>query len=164
MKRILPLLLCLLLLLACKPQPQGNVYHHSLFTGVLPEHFEQVKDSAVLCFAPYGDPVRSSSITCYMTELNPYFDGFSQAEYETALRELCGYDALTVQGFDSCRVGGYPAKRIVSSVQIDQGTHSLIVYAISADRTYFFTLLNREEDDYVGAFDSMMNTLQFTKR
>lgn len=164
MKRVLPFLLCLLMLVACKPQPQGNVYHHSLFTASLPEHFELVKDQPILCFATYGDPLRSSSITFYSTELNPYFDDFTKEEYEQSLRELCHYEDLTLETVESCSVDGFSAKRIVCKVGIDQGTHDLIVYAVHAYSTYFFTLLNREGDPYVDAFDSMMKTIQFTKQ
>ena len=44
-------------------------------------------------------------------------------------------------------------------MQIDQGTHDLILYAISADQTYFFTLLNRDSDSFIDAFDAMMQSL-----
>ena len=164
MKRLFPILICLLLLFACKPQPQGNVYHHSLFTASLPEHFEQVNDLPVLCFAPYGDPLHSSSITYYATELNPYFDDFSKEEYEQALRELCGYESLTLETVESCRVDGFSAKRIACKVAIDQGTHDLIVYAVNSYGTYFFTLLNRDGDSYIDAFDEMMKNIQFTRQ
>jgi hypothetical protein len=164
MKRILPLLLCLLLVFACKPKAQDNVYHHAQFTVALPEHFEPVKDQPVLCFAPYGDPLRSSSITYYATELNPYFEDFSKSEYEQAMRELCGYESLTLETIESRRVDGFSAKRIACKVVIDQGTHDLIIYAINSYGTYFFTLLNRDGDSYIDAFDTMMKNIQFTRQ
>lgn len=164
MKRILLLLLCILIVFGCAPKEQSNVYHHALFTVSLPEHFEAVKNAPILCFAPYGDPLLSSSITVYTTELNPYFDEFSDAEYESALKELCGYEELKLKHTDVCRIDGYRAVRLSCSVQIEQGTHQLIIYAVNADCTYFFSLLNREGDPYIDAFDTMMNSLQFTKK
>ena len=164
MKRFLPFLLCLLLLFACKPKLQNNVYRHSLFTVSLPEHFEPVENQSILCFAPYGDPLLSSSITYYATELNPYFEDFSKEEYEHALREQCGYESLTLESVESCRVDGFSAKRIACKVTIDQGTHDLIIYAVNSYSTYIFTLLNREGDSYIDAFDTMMKSIQFTKQ
>ena len=164
MKRFLPLLLCILMLIGCRPVSAGNVYRHALFTVSLPDTFEPVKTEAIACFAPYGDPLLSSSITCYTTELNPYFDDFSIEEYADALRSSCGYASLELKSVDSVKIDGYAAKRIACKVGIDQGIHDLIVYAVNGDRTYFFTLLNREGDSFIEAFDSMMKSVQFTER
>ncbi len=162
MKRFFPLLLCILLLFGCKAPSNENVYRHTLFTVSLPDTFEPVDTESLICFAPHGDPLLSSSITYYTTELNPYFDDFSESEYENALKAECGYESLSLVSVESRKIDGCAAKRIACKVQIDQGMHDLIVYAINGDRTYFFTLLNREGDSFVDAFDSMMNTLRFT--
>lgn len=160
MKRILPLLLCLLMLLGCGSSTQ-TVYEHPVFTASLPEPFEPVSGVQMICFAPYGDPLLSSSITFSATELNWYFDRFTDGEYESALKELCGYDSLTLLEKTPCKVDGYDAYRVACKVDLEQGTHDLILYAIAADRTYFFTLLNREGDAYIGAFDAMMQSVRF---
>ena len=162
MKRILPVLLCLILLIGCAGASQ-NVYRHSAFSAILPAAFEPVKGTDPVCFAPYGDPLFSSSITCYTTELNWYFDSFTEAEYAEALQTQCGYESIAVERIENTRVGNYDARRIACKVFIDQGTHDLILYAVNADRTYFFTLLNRDGDDYIDAFDSMMATVHFTE-
>lgn len=162
MKRLLPFLLALILMFGCSGKVQ-NTYRHSAFTALVPEPFEPIENSSVLCFAPYGDPLLSSSITFSDTELNWYFDSFTKEEYEDSLRSLCGYETLTIEKMDECSVDGYDARRIACKVPIDQGVHDLIIYVISADRTYFFTLLNREGDDYIGAFDSMISTLKLTE-
>lgn len=162
MRRILPLLLCLLLLFGCS-ETKRNICRNSSFSAELPEHFETVPNSPILCFAPYGDPLHSSSITVAVTELNWYFDDFSNDDYSEALSELCGYESITVKSAEVCRVDGHNARRIVCSVLIDQGEHDLVLYAISADRTYFFTLLNRQGDDYIDAFETMMKTIRFTE-
>ena len=129
----------------------------------MPEQFEQVENTSVTCFAPYGDPLLSSSITVSTTELNWYFDSFTKSEYEEALKTFCGYEMLTVDRFEDTRVDGCDARRIACKVSIDQGTHDLIIYAVNADRTYIFTLLNRDGDNYISAFDTMMSTLRFTE-
>ena len=129
----------------------------------MPEPFEPVANTSVICFAPYGDPLLSSSITVSSTELNWYFDSFTKDEYEESLKALCGYETLTIESFDNCRVGGFDARRIACRVSIDQGTHDLILYVVNADRTYLFTLLNREGDDYISAFDTMISSLRFTE-
>lgn len=162
MKRLFPCLLCLLMLFGCVKTAQ-NAYRGDFFTASLPEPFEPVGDASVICFAPYGDPLLSSSITVSSTELNWYFDSFTKEEYEEALDAFCGYETLTLDKFENTRVDGYDARRIVCQVSIDQGTHDLIIYAVSADRTYLFTLLNREGDDYVSAFDTMMSTVHITE-
>lgn len=162
MKRLLPCLLGLLLLCGCAG-PTQNEYHNGFFSAALPEPFEPVADSPVVCFAPYGDPLLSSSITVSITELNWYFDSFTKEEYEESLKALCGYQALTVDRFEDARVDGFNARRIACKISIDQGTHDLILYAVSADRTYLFTLLNREGDDYIDAFDAMLSTVRFTE-
>lgn len=162
MKRLLPFLLCLVLLFGCLSASQ-NVYRHPDFMASLPESFAPVESASFVCFAPHGNPTFSSSITFSATEQNWYFDSFSKAEYEDALQTLCGYESLSVEQIDSCRVDGYDARRITCQVLLEQGMHTLVIYAVNAEQTYFFTLLNRESDDYIGAFDAMMSTLQFTE-
>ena len=157
MKRFLIIVCALVLLCSCRAA--SNRFSSSVFDADLPETFRQVSDADILCFAPYGDPLRSSSITFYSTELNWYFDTWTESEYASALGELCGYDALSVNGLQSCRVDGYDARRIACKVLLDQSEHDLIIYAIHADHTYFFTLLNRESDSYIEPFDAMMKTI-----
>jgi hypothetical protein len=159
MKRLLPLLLSLILLICCTPSAQ-NVFENEAFSVSVPEPFEQVCNVPITCFAPYGDPLLSSSITYSATELNWYFDKFTDSEYDACLKELCGYEELKLISVDHCRIDGYDAKRIACKVKIDQGIHDLVVYAINADRTCFFTLLNRENDSYNEAFDAMMQTVR----
>lgn len=155
-KRLLPLLFALLLI-ACAA-PKGQVYQGALFDAALPEGFRPVDNATVLCFAPYGDPILNSSITCYTTESNWYFDRFTDVDYEQALKDA-GYEIVSFDDVTVCKVDGFDARRIACTVAIDQGTHTLIVYAVSADKTYFFTLLNREDDAFVEPFDDMMRTL-----
>ena len=162
MKRFLPLVLCVLLLLGCKGASK-NAYSNAYFTADLPDAFEPVDNVPILCFAPHGDPLLSSSITFSSTELNWYFDDFTEAEYATALQTMTGYASLTAESVESVRVDGCSARRIACKVAIDQGTHDLIVYAVSSDQIYLFTLLNRDTDDYVGAFDEMMRSIRFTE-
>ena len=163
MKRLIPVLLCLLLLFGCTGVAKG-AYRNSYFSAALPEPFEPVENTSVICFAPYGDPLLSSSISFYATEANWYFDSFTEAEYADSLSSLCGYESLSLVGLRSCRVDGFDAKRIACKVQIEQGTHDLILYAVNADRTYFLTLLNREGDSYIDAFDAMMDSLHFAEK
>ena len=162
MKRLLSLFFCLLLLFGCSGEPK-NVFRNSDFTAVLPEPFAPVDSVSMVCFAPYGDPLLSSSITYYVTEQNWYFDSFTKDDYEDALKALCQYESLTVADAHTCRVDGFKAYRISGKVLLEQGTHDLILYAVNGGKTYFFTLLNREGDDYIGAFDAMMSSLRFTE-
>lgn len=157
MKRLLVLLLCLFLFVGCKTS-NNEAYQNASFSVVLPDNFRPVENTSVVCFAPYGDPLLSSSVTFYATELNWYFDSFTVEEYADALSSLCGYDSLSVEDIAVCRTDGHDARRIACRVQIDQGTHDLIIYAINADRCYFMILLNREGDSYIGDFDAMMNS------
>ncbi len=159
MQQLFAFLLCIAPLTGCAATAADR-YVCGLFEADLPESFEPVPGTPILCFAPMGDPVRSSSVTCYTTERNWYFDSFTQEEYETALRSLTGYETLSVNDIASCRVDGCNAKRIACSVGIDQGTHDLILYAIESDQTYIFTLLNRDTDSYIDAFDDMMRSLK----
>ena len=161
MKRTLPFLLCLVLLAGCSVST-GQQFEHPYFSASIPEPF-QICSSAdsVLCFAPYGDSLHSSSITFYTTEKNWYFDRFTDEEYASNLKALCGYEELTLIAVDNCKIDRFKGKRIHCQVQIDQGMHDLIIYAIDAEQTTFFTLLNREGDSYIDAFDSMMKTVRF---
>lgn len=162
MKRFLSILFCMVLLAGCaQANPDG--YQNSVFSASLPDTFEPVKDAGIICFAPYGDPLLSSSITFYVTELNWYFDDFTEDEYAGALIELTGYQSLKLEQMSECKIDGYDARRISCKVQIDQGMHDLILYAISADQTYFFILLNREGDSFIKQFDEMMRTVRFVK-
>ena len=160
MKRIIAVFITLIILIGCA-SVDTNVYQHALFDVVLPDGFERVLDAGVLCFAPHGDPLLSSSITFYMTELNWYFDRFTDTDYETALRDQCGYEDLTVESVQPCRIDGYEGRRVACKVAINQGVHDLIIYIIQADQCYIFTLLNRDTDTYVDAFDSMMKTIRW---
>lgn len=162
MKRILSILLILVFFIACS-SAAGTLYRHPSFTAELPAPFEPVKNLKMTCFAPYGDPLHSSSITFYTTELNWYFDKFTEQEYRDALIELTGYESVTLNGMESVQVDGNAACRIACTVTIDQGEHDLVVYAIDADRICFFTLLNREGDSYIDAFDQMMKTIHLEK-
>ena len=160
MKRALIVLLAVLLLFGCSvSETAGNRYTSSVFDANLPEHFERVPNVDLVCFAPYGIPLLSSCITFYSTELNPYFHDFSADEYVNALTEFCGYDSIALTEAHSCIVDGYDAQRFAFKVCIEQGTHDLILYAIHADHTYFFTLLNRDTDSYIDAFDDMMESV-----
>lgn len=161
MKRLLALLLIAILLLGCA-KTGGSAYRDAYFSATLPDGFERVENDSLVCFAPHGDALRSSSITFYVTELNWYFDSFTAQEYETALKEQCGYDALKLVDMQACRVDGNDARRIACTVELDQGVHDLILYAVSYDHVYFFTLLNREGDAYVEPFDAMMRTVRIT--
>ena len=76
---------------------------------------------------------------------------------------MCRYEMLSVESFEICRVGGFDARRVACSVSIDQGRHDLILYAVNAGRTYLFTLLNRDGDDFVPGFDTMISTVRFTE-
>ena len=162
MKRLVPLILCLFLLFGCSDTSQ-EMYRHSAFNGLVPEPFEPVDHASTVCFAPYGDPLLSSSIIFFSTELNWYFDSFTEEEYADALQALCGYDSIAVKQIERCRIDGHDAVRIACKVQIDQGTHDLILYAINADKTYFFTLLNRDGDHFMQDFDAMMTTVKLTE-
>ena len=162
MRRSLPLLLCLLLIFGCSGASRAN-YQNDMFSASLPEPFEPVDTASVVCFAPHGDPLLSSSITFYTTESNWYFDSFSLDEYADALQTLCEYESMTVEQIDKCHIDGYDAYRISCKVFIDRATHDLILYTVNADRTYIFTLLNRDGDTYIQAFDSMMSTLHLTE-
>ena len=156
-RRFLPLLL-LLLLIGCAAA-QGTAYEGARFDATLPEGFRQADNSQILCFAPYGDPLHSSSITFYTTESNWYFDRFTDADYEQALTDA-GYTIVSFDACRPCRVDGFDARRVSCKIEIDQQQHDLIVYAINADCTYFFTLLNRDDDPYVQPFDEMMQTVK----
>lgn len=162
MKRFLPLLLSVLVLIGCTSVPEKG-YSGSFFHAALPEPFEPVDRASILCFAPHGDPLCSSSITVLSTELNWYFDRYTPEEYAEAIRTLCGYDNASVEAVKDCRVDRYSSKRIACKVRLDQGTHDLIIYAVNGQKTYFFTLLNRENDPYIDAFDTMMKSLMFTE-
>ena len=157
-KRILPLLLLILILTGCAAHASAE-YHGALFDATLPDGFRPVDNSNILCFAPYGDPVHSSSITFYTTESNWYFDRFTADDYKQALKDA-GYEIISLDDVKSCRIEGFDAHRISCQIEIDQSTHTLIVYTVSADRTYFFTLLNRNGDAYVQKFDDMMRTIR----
>ena len=156
-RRLLPLLLLLLLLIGCGAKSSA-LYESALFDAALPESFRPVSNSQIVCFAPYGDPLLSSSITFYATESNWYFDRFTDADYEQALRDA-GYAIVSFDGVTASKIDGFDARRIACQTEIDQGQHMLIVYAVNADRTYFFTLLNRDGDAYVEPFDAMMKTV-----
>ena len=157
-KRFLPCLLLIVLVLGCA-SAGGQRYQGALFDANLPEGFAPVANAQVLCFAPHGDPVLSSSITCYTTESNWYFDRFTDDDYAQALCDA-GYEIVAIEDVKPCKVDGFDARRISCQIEIDQITHTLIVYAVSADRTYFFTLLNQNGDDYVQPFDEMMQTVR----
>lgn len=160
MKRFLPLLLCLLFAFGCGATANHN-FESNAFSAVIPEPFERVESAGILCFAPEGDPLLSSSITVYTTELNWYFDSFSEEEYADALSQLTGYDSLSVSEVRSCKVDGSDARRIACTAAIDQGIHDLILYVVSADEIYVFTLLNRDSDNYIASFDDMMKSVRF---
>ena len=159
MKRLILFVLILLLLIGCA-ESGTNTFRHSRFEAELPDGFERVQGAGILCFAPHGDPQLSSSITFYTTELNWYFDRFTEEDYQTALAEQCGYDELTVLNVQDIKVDGHQAKRIACSVRFDQGIHDLIVYAVNTNQICFFTLLNLESDQYVDDFDAMMKTIR----
>ena len=159
MKRRLITILISLLMIGCAASSR-EFFQGSKFSAKLPEGFEPVNQCELLCFAPYGDPLLSSTITFYTTELNWYFDRFTESDYQKALSEQCGYEDLVVESVLDCKVDGCQAKRIECSVKLDQGAQTLVVYAVNTDQIYIFTLLNRDTDEYVDAFDNMMETIR----
>ena len=161
MKRILSLFLVLLFYLGCANATSNN-FSNELFSAEIPEPFERVESAGILCFAPYGDALHASSIVVYTTELNWYFNEFTDSEYQAVLSDLTGFDSISVTDVRRCKIDGYDARRIACSVQIEQGSHDLILYAVSADRIYFFSLINRDTDNYVEPFDTMMKSVSFT--
>lgn len=158
MKRLIALFCILILFLGCASS-SGNRFVCTAFEADLPQGFRPVANANILCFAPLGDPLYSSSITYYTTELNWYFDSFTEQEYETALRDLCGYETLVLKEMRKTSVDGNDAMRLACKVAVDQGEHDLIIYAVQTDQTCFFTLLNRDTDSYVEPFDEMMKTI-----
>lgn len=158
--RVLILLVLSLVLLGCSQITDANLYEHPRFSASLPDGFKRIENANIVAFAPLGDPVLSSSITFYTTELNWYFDSFSDEEYANLIDSYTGYrDAAFVSKTD-LRVDGHKAHRAEYTVKVDQGTHELILYAIEADMLYFFVLLNLDTDSYIEAFDQMMNTIE----
>lgn len=160
MKRIVVLFITILLISGCATISR-NAYQNEFFSVELIDGFEPVSDTGILCFAPHGDPLLSSSISFYRTELNWYFDRFDQQDYQTALCELCGYETVDVVNMESCRINGYDARRIACKVSVEQGVHDLIIYVINAKETYIFTLLNRDSDTYIESFDTMMKSIRW---
>ena len=67
MKRLFSFLLILILFIGCNPS-QDNIFSTSAFSLYIPEPFEEVQNQSIICFAPYGDPLLSSSITISSTE------------------------------------------------------------------------------------------------
>lgn len=159
MKRIIILFITILFLTGCASTGR-NAYQNEFFSAEMIDGFEQVSDTGILCFAPHADPLLSSSVSFYRTELNWYFDRFDQQDYQEALSTLCGYESIDVVDMQTCRIGGYDARRIACKACIDQGVQDLIIYVIQANETYIFTLLNRDTDTYVEAFDTMMKSIR----
>lgn len=163
MKRICILLLIVCLAFGsfgCHKQPKGEtVYAHERFSAALPDGFVRCENANMVAFAPGGDPVRNSMITFYATDLNWYFDSYGEDEYAAALAQYAGFDTYELVSVTPCTVNGYNAQRVECSVYLDQGTHTLVLYALEADMLYLFTLLNRDTDDYVDDFDAMMSTI-----
>ncbi|HPF54533.1 MAG TPA: hypothetical protein PLM48_07800 [Clostridia bacterium] len=155
------LLCCLLAVMSVTGCVSGdNVYEHKCFTADLPDGFERTNEDGIVCFAPNGSAARQSSITFSITEKNYYFDELTREDYIDYVTEYLGYDECELVEFSSVRVDGYKAHRVLYSVALDQGEHSLCLYAVDADKAYFFVLLEREEDDCMGEFDHMMDTIE----
>lgn len=160
MRRAFTVFLACMLLLAFGCEMRSPSYRHPNFSCQLPDGFQSVSNANMVCFAPNGDPVNSSNITFYCTELNWYFDEFSDEEYENLLRAYGSYEDVQFVSKESVRVDGHKAHRVEYRVSINGGLHSLVFYAVSSDMLLFFTLLNIGEDSYVQSFDKMMETIE----
>lgn len=160
MKRAVTLLLACFLLFGAGCQISDALYEHPIFACQLPDGFAPVPNANMVCFAPNGDPVNSSNITFYCTELNWYFDEFTDEEYENFLVEYSSYEDVRLVSRESVRIDGHKAHRVEYLVAIDGTPHSLVFYAVSSDMLLFFTLLNVGDDAYVQPFDEMMETIE----
>lgn len=158
MKRLLPIILCALMLLGCAAM--NNPAEHERFTIDLPEGWERVDNSGVVCYAKGGNPVRSSNITFYATDKNYYFDKFTLEDYAAHVNTYSQYEQISAVEMKEVKVDGWNAHRVVYSAVVDQADVTIVMYAIDADMTYMFTLLQMNGEAYTDAFDEAMKTIE----
>ena len=153
-------LLLALLLAGCGSSLGGTAYSHARFSITLPEGWERTDDTNVLCFAPNGNPVRSSQLTVSLTQKNYYFSKLTAEEYATGILQNSQYEDLSLVSFEKTCVNGFDAHRVAFKVTLEQGEHDLILYAVDSYSCYFFSFLCREEDDLVSTVDAMMDSVR----
>ncbi|MCL2672165.1 MAG: hypothetical protein FWF10_09035 [Clostridiales bacterium] len=157
MKRALCLIFAILFLLpalACRPS--GNVYEHDRFSLALPEGWARVNVESVVCFAKDGKAAGKSNISFYVTEKNYYFDEFTAADYAAFAPPEAGYTDISNVQLENLRIDSWKAHRVSMQAKIGKDTVTLVLYAIDAEETLFFVLLQGPGESYVAFFDRSM--------
>jgi len=165
MKRYLIISICLglalLNLLGCGKM-EGTAHEHPRFTITLPDEWERVDTDGAVCFAPYGEPTESSNIVFYVTEKSYYFSEFTQEDYAKYVKQFTGYDTLTDVTLTNARISGWRAHRVVFSTRLHGAPAQIVLYAIDADQTFFFILL--DVDGSTEMFDAAMKSAKLFRQ
>ena len=167
MKRAFCILFAAMLLFglfsACAKPSKANIYDHPRFALELPENWERVDSEGVLSFAERGDAVNSSCLTFYVTEKSPYFDELTADDYETYAPRYTGFSSVSNVEKENIRIDGWKAHRVSMKAKADGKTVSIVFYAVDAEQTLFFVVLQRSGDNCIEFFDSAMKRVDIKK-
>ncbi|MCL2696235.1 MAG: hypothetical protein FWE69_07920 [Clostridiales bacterium] len=157
MKRYLILLLALICLTGCAAK-DGTTHEHPRFSITLPDDWDRVDTDGAVCFAPNGRPEKSDNIVFYVTEKNYYFSDFTREDYATQVKRNTGCTTLTNAELTHTRVDGWRAHRVTFDTKLSGKAASIVLYAVDADMTYFFILLDLGGQTEM--FDAAMRTVK----
>lgn len=163
MKRMFCAMFAVLFLLlsfsACQ-NSSANVYEHERFSLALPEGWGRIYNEDVVAFGPGNAGREAANISFYVTEKNYYFDEFTAVDYADFAPSNAGYSSVSDVVLENLRIDGWKAHRVSMQATIDDLPFTLILYAIDAEDTLFFVLLQPEGDAFVSIFDKNMKAIK----
>lgn len=80
---------------------------------------------------------------------------------QESLRQTYGDDVeVTIDSFESIKVSGYPAFRILCNYQVDRIKITQLAYAVNADKTYMITYSQTSDYDRMEEYEASAATIR----
>lgn len=130
----------------------------------LPEGFEESEEVADL-YVTARYPLDTSMIYYAVmdrdTSMQLLTEELFKEQTEANLRQIYDEDILIdIESFESTKISGYPAFRILCSYEIDDIKVTQLQYAINADKTYMIVYSQTSDYDWMEAFEESAATIK----
>lgn len=135
---------------------------------VLPEDFVEAEDMPGMYVTKYY-PIDISTIYYTQMEKDMALQLMTEENYvnhmQNSLRETYGTETeVAVESFESIKISGYPAFRILCGYTIDQVRLTQLAYVINADQSYVIIYSQTDEYDRMEEFEASAATIEVIKK
>lgn len=133
-------------------------------TFEVPEGFEEseeVEDLYVTARYPLDTSMIYYAVMDQDTSLQLLTEELFKEQTEESLRGIYDEDIVVdVDGFESTKISGYPAFRILCSYEVDGIKVTQLQYAINADKTYMIVYSQTNDYDWMESFEESAATIK----